>query len=105
MTTDQSDAAPERTDTAVVDATLRWIERVVIGLNLCPFARAPFVQNRVRLCVSAAHNTDTLVADLHRELRALQDADVQICETTLLIHPHVLSDFLDYNDFLDHADG
>jgi hypothetical protein len=92
-------------DAETIAATRRWIERVVIGLNLCPFARAPFVRDRVRLCVSAAHDTDTLLVDLRRELEALQDADPQICETTLLIHPHVLGDFFDYNNFLVRADG
>lgn len=99
---DETDRAA---DTATIDATRRWIERVVIGLNLCPFARAPFVHDCVRLCVSAAHDTDALLVDLRRELRQLQGADPQICETTLLIHPHVLADFFDYNDFLHRADG
>jgi len=92
-------------DAETIEATQHWIARVVIGLNLCPFARAPFVHDRVKLCVSAARDTDALLADLRRELDALHAADPQICETTLLIHPHVLRDFFDYNDFLDRADG
>jgi len=91
--------------TQAIDMTRRWIERVVIGLNLCPFARAPFAHERVRLCVSPARDTAALLEDLRRELGALHAADPQACETTLLIHPHVLGDFLDYNDFLDDADG
>jgi hypothetical protein len=92
-------------DTQAIDMTRRWIERVVIGLNLCPFARAPFVHERVRLCVSTARDTDALLDDLRHELGVLHATDPQTCETTLLIHPHVLGDFLDYNDFLDEADG
>ena len=92
-------------DAAAIDATRHWIERVVIGLNLCPFARAPFVHDRVRLCVSAARDSDALLVDLRAELRALHGADPHVCETTLLIHPHVLGDFFDYNAFLDCADG
>ena len=92
-------------DAEAIDATRRWIEHVVIGLNLCPFARAPFVHDRVRLCVSAARETGALLADLCHELELLQSADAQVCETTLLIHPHVLGDFFEYNDFLDAADG
>jgi len=92
-------------DAAAIGATRHWIERVVVGLNLCPFARAPFVHDRVRLCVSAARDSDALLVDLRAELRALHGADPHVCETTLLIHPHVLGDFFDYNAFLDCADG
>lgn len=95
----------ELTDAAILAATRRWIERAVIGLNLCPFARAPFVQQRVRYRISRARDTDALADDLRDEMRRLVDADPQAIETTLLIHPHVLGDFLDYNDFLDVADA
>jgi hypothetical protein len=100
----------ERTMTAddemsVVAATRRWIERAVIGLNLCPFARTAFETNGIRYSVSSAGDVDALVADLDVELRRLHDADAAECETTLLIHPHVLQNFLDYNDFLDVADA
>ena len=87
-------------DAQVILATQRWLERVVIGLNLCPFARAPFVQQRLRYRVSHALDEQILLADLSAELLALHSADPQQCETTLLIHPDVLGDFLDYNDFL-----
>lgn len=92
-------------DAAIVAATQRWVERAVIGLNLCPFARVPFVQQRVRFQVSHARSEDALLADLYEELKTLHAADPQLCETTLLIHPGVLTDFLDYNDFLDAADA
>lgn len=91
-------------DDEVIAATRRWIERAVIGLGLCPFARAPFAQGRVRYRVSAARDTDALVADLREEAQHLIAADPQAIETTLLIHPWVLGDFLDYNDFLDVAE-
>jgi hypothetical protein len=90
---------------AVVAATRNWVERAVIGLNLCPFAKAVHVQGRIRYVVSAARHIDGLLDELERELRALNDADPAVCETTLLIHPQLLQDFLDYNDFLDAADG
>ncbi len=92
-------------DAEIIRATRRWLERVVIGLGLCPFARAPFVQQRVRFRVSHAQTEDELLDDLREELVALQAADADACETTLLIHPHLLGDFLDYNDFLDAADA
>lgn len=92
-------------DSEIVVATQRWIDRAVIGLNLCPFARAPFLQQRVRFRVSHARSTELLVSDLREELQTLQAIDVQVCETTLLIHPLVLTNFLDYNDFLDITDS
>jgi hypothetical protein len=77
----------------------------VIGLNLCPFARAPFIQQRIRFAVSPARDAQALLDDLRRELRTLHAADPLACQATLLIHPHVLGDFLDFNDFLDVADA
>jgi len=91
-------------DADVIHVTKQWIARAVIGLNLCPFARAPLAQQRVRFSVSHADNEDVLLDDLCEELVALQTADPKICETTLLIHPHVLTEFLDYNDFLGAAE-
>ncbi len=89
----------------IVAATRSWLEIAVIGLNLCPFAKAVHAGNRVRFQVSTARSTEALLSDLAEELQALQAADPQVIETTLLIHPHVLTDFLDYNDFLDLADA
>jgi len=92
-------------DEEVLAQTRRWLERAVIGLNLCPFAKAEYVNDRIRYCVSAAQSADDLLQALALELQALQAADAKVCETTLLIHPRVLTDFLDYNDFLDAADA
>jgi len=96
-----SSSDPDR----IVEATRRWLEKAVIGLNLCPFAGQPWRQGRVRLRVSDATDLQQLAEDLADELLALNEVDPANCETTLLIHPHVLGDFLDYNDFLDIADG
>jgi uncharacterized protein len=90
---------------AVIAATRAWIQKAVIGLQLCPFAAAPYLNDRVRYCVSAQRSGVGLLEELARELQALRDADPLTCETTLLIHPHVLTDFLDYNDFLDECDA
>lgn len=89
----------------VIAATRGWIERVVIGLNLCPFAKSVYLSNRVRFVVSEVRTADALLGDLERELRALARAAPEDVETTVLIHPHVLASFLDYNDFLDVADA
>ena len=88
-----------------VEATRRWLQRAVIGLNLCPFAKAVHVRNQVRYVLSEATTPEALLADLTRELEFLHAADPAMVETTLLIHPSVLGDFLDYNDFLDDADA
>jgi uncharacterized protein len=93
--------APE----ACIAATREWLERAVIGLNLCPFAKAPHAKGQVRYVVSDATRAEDLLADLLAELQRIADADPQDIETTLLIHPHVLGDFLDYNDFLEIADA
>lgn len=98
-----ADTLPE--DGPYLDATTRWLERAVIGLNLCPFARAPHVQGKLRLRVSHARDADALLDDLCGELQSLNALDADDCETGLLIHPFVLTDFLDYNDFLDVADA
>jgi hypothetical protein len=89
----------------VVAATRAWIEKAVIGLNLCPFAKAVYVKNQVRYTVSAARTSDALLDDLVRALRALAETPPEEIDTTLLIHPQVFGDFLDYNDFLEVADA
>jgi hypothetical protein len=89
----------------VVAVTRAWMEQAVIGLNLCPFAKAVYVNDLVRFVVSDAATTEALAGDLARELWALAQAAPTAVDTTLLIHPSVLTDFADYNDFLDVADA
>lgn len=93
------------TTEAVVAATQEWLAKAVIGLNLCPFAKAVQVKNQIRYVVSEATSAEALVHDLLQELAYLRDADPAEVETTLLIHPGVLTDFLEYNDFLEVADA
>lgn len=92
-------------DRAIVASIRNWLEHAVIGLNLCPFARAPLLRDRVRFVVSDARENDALLDDLCGELQRLHAADPLECETTLLIHPHVLGKFADFNDFLDRCDA
>ena len=89
----------------VVAATTTWLERAVVGLNLCPFAKAVHVKRQIRYVVSDATTPEALADDLVRELEFLAEANADTIDTTLLIHPNVLQDFLDFNDFLDVADG
>ncbi|MDE2402061.1 MAG: DUF1415 domain-containing protein [Burkholderiales bacterium] len=89
----------------VIAATENWLEKAVIGLNLCPFAKAVQVKKQIRYVVSEATDEEGLLADLLHELQLLHNTDIEEVETTLLIHPQVLTDFLDYNDFLEIADA
>ena len=89
----------------IIAATTLWLERAVIGLNLCPFAKAVHVKGQIRYVVSDATTPEALADDLVRELEFLAEANAETVDTTLLIHPHVMQDFLDFNDFLDVADG
>ena len=88
----------------VVADTQAWLERAVIGLNLCPFAKSVHVKGQVHYAVSRATAEETLLADLVRELKAMVALDDKVRDTTLLIVPEYLQDFLDFNDFLDLAD-
>jgi hypothetical protein len=88
-----------------VDADMRrWLERAVIGLNLCPFAKSVHVKGQVHYVVSPAQDAKTLLATLKDELKALEVLDAVERDTTLLIAPLMLGEFLDFNDFLDQAD-
>lgn len=88
----------------IVTSVETWLERAVIGLNLCPFARAVHVRKQIRYVVSTATEPDQLVRALTEELTHLHGCDPQITDTTLLIHPWILEDFSEYNEFLDIAD-
>ena len=85
--------------------TRRWLERAVIGLNLCPFAKAVQAKGQVRFVLSDAEAPRDLLEQLGEELLLLRDTPADEIDTTLLVHPQVLQDFLDYNDFLDDADA
>ncbi len=86
-----------------VETVQQWLDDVVIGLNLCPFAAKPRRQKRIRITVSEADNEDTLLEDLQQELLRIDKAPAEEIETTLLVVPHILSDFTDYTLFLDLA--
>ena len=89
----------------VIEATRRWVVGVVVGLNLCPFARRVSEAGRVRYAVTGAADEEGLLGALGAELSALAAAPRAEVETTLLVHPGVLADFADYNDFLPAADA
>ncbi|HEY2929648.1 DUF1415 domain-containing protein [Piscinibacter sp.] len=90
----------------VVEAHTRaWVARAVVGLNLCPFAKAVQLKGQIRCVVSDASDAEALLVALCDELRGLAAAEPAKVDTTLLVHPHVLTDFADFNDFLDVADA
>ncbi|MCP1660653.1 DUF1415 domain-containing protein [Neisseria perflava] len=92
-------------DTATVTRhTREWLEKAVIGLNLCPFAKAPYVKNLVRIRVSEAKHLDGFLEDLDSELQLLGETPTDELETTLLVYPTLFGDFFLFNDMLDIAD-
>ncbi len=93
------------TDDEVLQQTRHWLEKAVIGLNLCPFAKAVYVKNQVRLVVSQARHADDLLEELDSELDRLVNTPAEELDTTLLIHPTLFDDFLDFNDFMEIAEG
>jgi hypothetical protein len=89
---------------AVIAATQHWLTRAVIGLNLCPFAKAVHVKNQIRYAVSEAHDVEGVLTDLEAELQQLQAADPQRIDTTLVIFPRALADFVEFNDCVFFAE-
>lgn len=100
---DISQLSNSASDEAVILAVRKWVETFVVGMNLCPFAKRELVKNRVRFVTTPARTQEELLTVLQAELEVL-NADPTV-ETTLLIHPDVLQDFYDYNDFLSIADA
>lgn len=89
---------------AALEDTRVWLERAVIGLNLCPFAKGVHVKGQIHYAVSRARTSQELLPELIVELKELLALDPSARDTTLLIAPDCLADFLDFNDFLAEAD-
>ena len=101
-----ADASPDGVPAALAIAETRaWVRRAVIGLNLCPFARAVDAKDQIRYVFSDATDAETLLATLVVELQRLADTDPELVDTTMVIHPRVFADFEDFNDFLELADA
>ena len=88
-----------------IEQTRQWVEKIVIKHNFCPFAAKPFQQNKIRFAVSNAKNKKDLVDDLVNELALLRDTSPDETETSVLVLTSCLSDFEEYNQFLDIADA
>jgi len=101
-----ADASPDGVPSELAIAETRaWVRRAVIGLNLCPFARAVDAKDQIRYVFSDATDPETLLATLVVELQRLADTDPEVVDTTMVIHPRVFTDFEDFNDFLELADA
>jgi len=101
-----ADASPDGVPAELAIAETRaWVRRAVIGLNLCPFARAVDAKDQIRYVFSDATDAETLLATLVVELQRLADTDPDVVDTTMVIHPRVFADFEDFNDFLELADA
>lgn len=96
--------SPMQNQEEILKKTKNWILKSVIGLNLCPFAKQPFQSNTIRYVISDSKTKEDLLSHLKSELKILSEIEPLVTETTLIIHPYVLEDFLDQNDFLDEAD-
>jgi len=100
-----SDSNIDSNDPAqVLAATQHWLTRAVIGLNLCPFAKAVYVKQQIRYIVSDARDFEAVITELEMALRRLAECDPLEIDTTLLILPHALADFDDFNDCLHLTD-
>jgi hypothetical protein len=84
--------------------TRAWVTRAVVGLNLCPFAKAPLVKGQIRFVLCETDDPRVLLDVLREQMKQLSQADAEELETTLIVHPNVLDDFVDFNDFLEAAD-
>ena len=89
----------------ILNEVNHWLDKVVIGLNLCPFASRPYEQKQIRFAISQCDKDTCLLEELQNELKFLAETNAEKIETTLLIIPNMLHDFYDYNDFLDYVDG
>lgn len=83
----------------------QWLEGVVIGLNLCPFAAKPNRNKQIKIFVSEATTEEVLLEDVLQELMNLDSKTAEELETTLVAIPNMLQDFMDYNFFLDWVDA
>lgn len=98
-------SAPEESAEPYVRDTVHWLERAVIGLNLCPFAKAVHVKGQIHYAVTLADDPAQVLEVLRSELTALALAEPERRDTTLLVVPRCLTDFIDFNDFLDTAEA
>ena len=96
---------PAETERIAIEDTQLWLSRAVVGLNLCPFAKAVVAKGQVRYVVTELSDPEQVLLLLQSELQTLVEADPETLDTTLLIAPYLLPDFLDFNEFLFDCDA
>ena len=89
----------------VIEDTQQWLNKAVIGLNLCPFAKAVVAKQQVRYVVCMDSEPEQVLKMLQEEMQLLINTDAALLDTTLLIAPHLLPDFLEFNEFLFDCDS
>lgn len=101
-------STPETQNTdinAISQQVDQWLNDVVIGLNLCPFAAKPQRNKQIKIFVSEASQEEALLEDILLQLIELSNAEPETLETTLVVVPNMLDDFWDYNLFIDWVEG
>ncbi|MCG3760723.1 DUF1415 family protein [Vibrio cincinnatiensis] len=83
----------------------QWLNDVVIGLNLCPFAAKPQRNKQIKIHVSQAQSEEALLQDILDQLLELDTKEPEELETTLVVVPHLLADFTDYNFYIDWVEA
>ena len=96
---------PADTERIAIEDTQAWLTRAVVGLNLCPFAKAVMAKGQVRYVVTELTEPEQVLKLLQTEMQTLVDADPDTLDTTLLIAPYLLPDFVDFNEFLFDCDA
>ncbi|WP_318427191.1 DUF1415 domain-containing protein [Photobacterium leiognathi] len=86
-------------------AVEQWLNDVVIGLNLCPFAAKPQRNKQIKIFVSTDNNENDLLESIYLQLKELDETPVSELETTLVVAPYLFEEFDDYNQFLDLVEG
>lgn len=91
--------------TAITTEVEQWLNDVVIGLNLCPFAAKPQRNQQIKIFVSEAVTEEQLLQDILQQLLELEGSSAQSLETTLVVVPNMLEDFFEYNFFIDWVEA
>ncbi|HHP0479969.1 TPA: DUF1415 domain-containing protein [Vibrio campbellii] len=105
MPTRSTQESPNTDINAITEQVNKWLNDVVIGLNLCPFAAKPQRNKQIKIFVSEASQEEALLEDILLQLIELSNTEPEKLETTLVVVPNMLQDFWDYNFFIDWVEG
>ncbi|THE62159.1 DUF1415 domain-containing protein [Vibrio parahaemolyticus] len=105
MPTRSTQETPNTDINAITQQVDQWLNDVVIGLNLCPFAAKPQRNKQIKIFVSKATQEEALLEDILLQLIELSTTEPEKLETTLVVVPNMLQDFWDYNFCIDWVEG